>query len=186
MDREQKWIEAARGGDTHCFGLLVERYERPVYRTVYRMLRDADEAREVTQEAMVRAWENLERFRGDSPFAGWLTRIAVYLALNRLREQKKFIRPEDMQQHDAVLEQSAHPGASPLHELLDKEAQRALETALSELPPDFRVPLVLRIYDDYSYEEIAEALDLPIGTVMSRLFRARARLAKRVRSLLGD
>jgi RNA polymerase sigma-70 factor (ECF subfamily) len=184
MDQEQQWIDLARQGDTAAFGRLVERYERPVYRTVYRMLRDGDEAREITQEAMVRAWENLARFRGDSPFAGWLSRIAIYLALNRLRERKKFVRPEDARQHDLVLEQAPTAGATPLSQLLHKEAMGALEQALAELAPEFRVPLMLRLHEEYSYEEIAQALDLPIGTVMSRLFRARERLTKRVRELL--
>ena len=184
MDQEQQWIDAARQGDTAAFGRLAERYERPVFRTVYRMVRDTDEAREITQEAMVRAWENLARFRGDSPFAGWLSRIAIYLALNRLRERKKFVRPEDARQHDLVMEQASADGLTPLHQLLHKEALAALEQALSELTPEFRIPLMLRLHEEYSYEEIASALDLPIGTVMSRLFRARERLARRVRELL--
>jgi RNA polymerase sigma-70 factor (ECF subfamily) len=184
MEQEEEWIAKARLGDQAAFGRLVERYERSVYRTVYRMVRERDEAAEITQEAMVRAWEHLARFRGDSPFAGWLSRIAIYLALNRLREKKKFVRPEDLARHDAVIDQTPSAGPSPLSELLMREAKDALRQALSELPPDFRVPLMLRLYEDYSYEQIAEALDLPIGTVMSRLFRARERLARRVRELL--
>jgi len=185
MDQEQKWIDAARQGDTAAFGRLAERYERPVFRTVYRMVRDTDEAREITQEAMVRAWQNLGRFRGDSPFAGWLSRIAIYLALNRLRERKKFVRPQDARQHDLVIEQTPATGHTPLKQLLDKEARAALDQAVSELPPEFRIPLMLRLHEEYSYEEIARELDLPIGTVMSRLFRARERLARRVKELLN-
>jgi RNA polymerase sigma-70 factor (ECF subfamily) len=185
MDQEHEWIARARAGDQAAFGRLVERYERSVYRTVYRMLRDRDEAAELTQEAMVRAWENLSRFRGDSPFAGWLSRIAIYLALNRLREKKRYVRPEDAARHDAVIDQTPAAGPSPLNELLLREAKEALRQALAELPDEFRVPLVLRLYEDFSYEQIAEALDIPIGTVMSRLYRARERLARRVRELLG-
>ena len=148
------------------------------------MVRERDEAAEITQEAMVRAWEHLARFRGDSPFAGWLSRIAIYLALNRLREKKKFVRPEDAARHDAVIEQTPAAGLSPLSELLKREAKEAFKQALSELPADFRIPLMLRLYEDYSYEQIAQALDLPMGTVMSRLYRARERLARRVRELL--
>lgn len=185
MDSEQSWIDAAKRGDTDAFGLLVTRHQTAVYRMVYRMVRDADDARELTQEAMVRAWLNLSRFRGDAPFAGWLSRIALYLTLNHLRQQKKYVRPADEDQHDSVIGNSRDPEADPLVTLLDDEARRALEVALSELPLQFRLPLLLRVYEEYSYEEIAESLSLPIGTVMSRLFRARERVAQRVRELLG-
>jgi len=184
MDSEQNWIEAAKRGDTLAFGFLIERHEKTLYRTVYRMVRDRDDAREVVQEAMVRAWENLPRFRGEAPFVGWLSRIAIHLALNHLRQQKKFVRPQDAEQHEAVLGTPQEPGSTPLTELLGREEQAALEKALQELPDDFRIPLVLRVYEEYSYDQIATALDLPLGTVMSRLFRARERLAQRVRELL--
>jgi RNA polymerase sigma-70 factor (ECF subfamily) len=185
MDSEQGWIDAAKRGDADAFGHLVTRHQTAVYRMVLRMVRDADDARELTQEAMLRAWLNLARFRGDAPFAGWLSRIALYLTLNHLRQQKKYVRPEDEDQHDAVIENSRDPDADPLVALLNNEAHHALDTALSELPFEFRIPLLLRVYEEYSYEEIAEALSLPIGTVMSRLFRARERVAQRVRELLG-
>jgi RNA polymerase sigma-70 factor (ECF subfamily) len=132
----------------------------------------------------VRAWQNLSRFRGEAPFAGWLSRIAIHLALNRLRERKKFVRPVEEEKHEAMIDQSAQEGKTPLAELLDRESLAALKQAVSELPEEFRTPLELRIYEEYSYEEIASALALPLGTVMSRLFRARDRLSRRVRELL--
>jgi len=183
---DQEWVDAARKGDQAAFGNLVERHQRNVYRSVYRMVRDHDEASEITQEAVVRAWQNLDRFRGEAPFAGWLSRIAIYLALNRIREKKKFVRPEDEQQHDAVMNQAEIAGASPLSDLLDQEAHGALNKAITELPDEFRVPLMLRLHEEFSYERIAETLDVPLGTVMSRLYRARERLGRRVRELLGE
>jgi RNA polymerase sigma-70 factor (ECF subfamily) len=183
-DREREWLAAARNGDADAFGRLVRTYENSVYRSAYRMVHDQDEAAEITQECMVRAWQNLSRFRGEAPFAGWLSRIAIHLALNRLRERKKFVRPVDEEKHEALIDQ-AGAGATPLAELLETESLAALKQAVSELPDEFRAPLVLRLYEEYSYEEIAEALDVPIGTVMSRLFRARERLARRVRELLN-
>ena len=180
---EKEWLEAARGGDSEAFGKLVLAYEGSVYRSAYRMVHDADEASEITQECMVRAWQNLARFRGEAPFAGWLSRIAIHLALNRLRERKKFVRPVDEEKHEAMIEQASED-KTPLAQLLDTESMAALQQAVDELPEEFRAPLVLRIYEEYSYEEISEALELPLGTVMSRLFRARERLARRVRELL--
>lgn len=185
MDSEQQWIDAARQGDTAAFGHLVNRHEKALFRTVFRMIRDRDEAREVVQEAMVRAWENLDRFRGEAPFAGWLSRIAIHLALNKIRQSKKFVRPENEEQHEAVIGSPPDTQSNPLENLLAQEARAALETAIGELPDEFRVPLMLRIHEEYSYEEIGEALGLPMGTVMSRLYRARERLAQRVRELLG-
>lgn len=180
---EKEWLEAARTGDADAFGKLVLAYEGSVYRTAYRMVHDRDEASEITQECMVRAWQNLARFRGEAPFAGWLSRIAIHLALNKLRERKKFVRPVDEAKHEAMIEQASED-KSPLAELVDHESIEALKQAVQELPDEFRAPLVLRIYEEFSYEEIAQALDLPLGTVMSRLFRARERLARRVRELL--
>jgi RNA polymerase sigma-70 factor (ECF subfamily) len=186
MSQEQEWIDAARNGDTAAFEKLIRRHQSSVYRSVLRLLRDRDEAEEIVQEAMVRAWENLRRFRGEAPFAGWLSRIAIYLALNRLRERKKFVRPEDEERHQAVLNRAEERGLTPLGELLKQEAHAALAKAMAELPEEFRVPLSLRVYEEYTYEQIAEALELPLGTVMSRLFRARERIAHRLRSMLSD
>ena len=182
---EGQWLAAARNGDADAFGKLVLAYESSVYRSAFRMVHDQDEAAEITQECMVRAWENLARFRGEAPFAGWLSRIAIHLALNRLRERKKFVRPVDEEKHEAMIDQATE-GRTALAELVDAESLSALKQAVSELPEEFRSPLTLRIYEEYSYEEIAEALQLPIGTVMSRLFRARERLARRVRELLDS
>jgi RNA polymerase sigma-70 factor, ECF subfamily len=183
-DQEALWLEAALRGDKEAFGKLVLKHEQAVYRSAYRLVRDRDEAAEITQECMVRAWQNLARFRGDAPFAGWLSKIAIHLALNRLRDRRKFIRPVEEEQHEALIDQLGQQGPSPLGELLDQESLSALKQAVSELPEEFRTPLLLRIYEDYSYEEIARELELPLGTVMSRLYRARARLARRVHQLL--
>jgi RNA polymerase sigma-70 factor (ECF subfamily) len=183
---EEQWLEAAREGDTVAFGHLIKRHEKSVYRSVYRMVRDPDEAAEITQEALVRAWENLSRFRGEAPFAGWLSKIAIYLALNKLRERKKFVRPRDEAQHEAVMDHADSESETPLSALLNRESMAALQKAISELPDEFRAPLLLRLHEEYSYEEIALSLGLPLGTVMSRLYRARERLTKRVRELLGD
>lgn len=180
---ESQWLDAARNGDTEAFGRLVQAYQSSVYRTAYRMVHDQDEASEIAQDCMVRAWQNLSRFRGEAPFAGWLSRIAIHLALNRLREKKKFVRPVDEEKHEAMIDQASE-GKTPLAELLDTESLSALKQAVSELPEEFRAPLVLRIYEEYSYDEIAAALELPLGTVMSRLYRARERLARRVREIL--
>lgn len=183
---EAQWLAAALQGDADAFGKLVQSHTQSVFRSAYRLVRDEDEAEEITQEAMVRAWQNLPRFRGEAPFAGWLSKIAIHLALNKLRERKKFIRPADEEQHDAVMEKAEPEGPTPLSELLHRESMAALTQAISELPEEFRTPLMLRIYEEYSYEQIALSLSLPLGTVMSRLYRARERLARRMRTLLEE
>lgn len=183
---EARWLAAAQNGDAEAFGRLVQCHQNNVYRLAYRMLHDRDEAAEITQEAMVRAWQHLSRFRGEAPFAGWLSKIAIHLTLNRLREKRKFVRPDDEEQHEAVIDHAEHHDETPLVALLNRETRKALDQAISELPDEFRTPLVLRVYQEYSYEQIAEALELPLGTVMSRLYRARERLSRRVRALLEN
>jgi RNA polymerase sigma-70 factor, ECF subfamily len=164
-------LTRARGGDLPAFEKIVGRYQRRVYGVARRIVRRHEVADDVAQETFIRAWQSLGSFDVERPFGPWVCRIAANLAINQVRAPTW--REDALP--DGAAEEAA-PGRSPLHELLDGEAGQALERALAALPAEQRAVFVLRAVEDLSYREIAAALDLQIGTVMSRLFRARARL----------
>ncbi len=173
-------LARAQRGDLPAFEEVVRRYQRRVYGTALRIVRCHDLADDVSQEAFVRAWRSLDRFDTARPFGPWVCRIAANLALNHLRSPRA--------REEALPEEPAEPRSEapgPLEALLDDEGRRLLEAALAELPAEQRAVFVLRAFEELSYAEIAEALDLQPGTVMSRLFRARERLARALRPYLG-
>ena len=145
-----------------------------------RIVRAHDVADDVTQEAFLRAWRSLERFELGRPFGPWVCRIAANLAVNHVRSPRA--REEGLPEAHAET-RAREPG--PLGQLLDAEGARVLEAAIDQLPQDQRAVLVLRAVEELSYAEIAEALAISPGTVMSRLFRARERLAQALRPYLG-
>jgi RNA polymerase sigma-70 factor, ECF subfamily len=152
-----------------------------VYATAWRVARRHDVADDVAQEAFLRAWQALASFDLDRPFGPWICRIAANLAVNHVRSPEA--REEELPEGHA--EQRA-PGEDPLNRVLDREAKGLLERALLGLPPDQRAVLTLRVVEEMSYREIAEALAVPPGTVMSRLARAREKLAEALRPYLGS
>ncbi len=162
---EAALIRRAKAGDRDAFGALAARWQDSVYRVVRGVLGDPAESEDVTQEAFLRAFEAIGRFRGESGFFTWLYRIAVNAAL-RARERK---RPTV-----AEVPEPEAPAAEPHEE--DGPTLATLERLLRQLPGDYRAIVVLRDIEALSYADIAETLELPMGTVMSRLFRARAEL----------
>jgi len=173
-------LARARQGDLPAFEEIVRRHQRRVYGVALRIVRSHAVADDVTQEAFLRAWRSLERFDVARPFAPWICRIAANLAVNHVRSP---VAREDPLP-DGHGEARA-PAGDPLHSLLDTEARGVLERALEDLPPEQRAVFVLRAIEELSYREIAEALELSPGTVMSRLFRARERLARALEPYLG-
>jgi RNA polymerase sigma-70 factor (ECF subfamily) len=173
-------LEKARGGNLFAFEEIVKRYERRVYGTALRIVRRHDVADDVTQEAFLRAHQSLARFDLSRPFGPWICRIAANLALNHVRspENREEALPEG---HD----EEPSGRASPLDGVLEGEAQRVLAQALDTLSPEQRAVFVLRACEDLSYKEIADTLQLSLGTVMSRLSRARERLRSAVAPYLG-
>lgn len=168
---EQQWIARARHGDADAFEHLVVAYEGPVYRLALRMCGSAEDAREVTQDAFLAAWRGLPVFRGDSRFSSWLYRLTTNAAIDFLRREKRHLgnlpleeAPErpDPQQPELLAEQ--------------REQQEALQRALDQLSPEHRQVLLLRVVQQMSYDEIAQALSLESGTVKSRISRARRQL----------
>ncbi len=171
-DAVPELVDQAQAGDTAAFRQLVEACMRPVYAQAWRLLRDHDDADDVAQETFVRAWQALKRYDGRTSFQGWLHTIATRLALNVIakRQRRRTSGGEDFERA-AETQQSGSPGPEAQVELA--ETRIALEQVLHALPDAFRLPLLLRTYEGLSYAEIARNLDLPMGTVMSRLHRAR-------------
>ena len=158
----------------------MKRYERRVYAVSVRIVRRHDVADDVAQEAFLRAWQALSSFDLSRPFGPWICRIAANLAVNHVRSPEA--REEGLPEGHG--EEPAR-GDDPLARVLDREAERVLHQALAELPSEQRAVLTLRVVEEMSYKEIAEALALPPGTVMSRLARARDKLAEALRPYLA-
>jgi RNA polymerase sigma-70 factor (ECF subfamily) len=177
---EAQLLARAQRGHLFAFEEIVRRYQRRVYAVALRIVRRHDVADDVAQEAFVRAHRNLGSFDSARPFGPWICRITANLALNHLRSPQA--REQELPEGHAE-RASARP--DPLAELLDDEARRVLDRALGELPAEQRAVFVMRVMEDLSYREIADALGIAQGTVMSRLFRARERLREALRPYLG-
>lgn len=177
-------VQAALAGEKEAFGQLVERYQDRLFNTLVRVLGSHEDARDVTQDALVQAYVRLDSFRGDAKFYTWLYRVAMNLALSHRRRR----RPTDSL--DAVKENvGAEPEAqspSATEDLIEQERAQLLQQALLQLEGQYRQILVLRELEGCSYEAIAEILELPVGTVRSRLFRARLQLKKQLQTLMPD
>lgn len=190
-DREvdQQLVERAQRGDKHAFELLVVKYQRRLGRLISRFVRDAAEAEDVTQEAFIKAYRALPAFRGESAFYTWLYRIGINTAKNHLVALGRRVptstmfdteESEDFAGMDVLQDMN-----TPENVLMSKEVVDVVNTTLMKLPEDLRTALTLREIEGLSYEEIAEIMSCPIGTVRSRIFRARETIATNLRPLLG-
>ena len=181
MTREQEAaiVRKVLGGDANAFETLVLEYEKNVYNIALRMTGNSEDAADMTQEAFIKAYNSLQSFRGDSKFSVWLYRIVSNVCLDFLRSRNR--RPtvslsvEDDDGEDAQLDVADESQSPEL--LLDRKLTReSVRRGLDSLPPDYRQILLLREIQGLSYDEIAQALSLEVGTVKSRIFRARKRL----------
>jgi RNA polymerase sigma-70 factor (ECF subfamily) len=177
---EAELLARARDGNLFAFEDIVKRYQRRVYATAMRIVRRHDVADDVVQEAFLRAHQALGRFDLTRPFGPWICRIAANLAVNHLRSPVS--REQPLPEAHAETPMS---GPSALAGVLDREASRELARALDTLSADQRAVFSLRVFEELSYKEIAEALEISIGTVMSRLSRARERLRVALTPYLG-
>lgn len=181
LQAEQDLIEAARGGDSHAYGVLVCRYQAGVVRVVYRMCGDAGLAEEAAQDAFLRAWQNLNSYKPQHAFRSWVYRIAINAALDALRAEKPASGLDDL----AEMRQPAGSlGADPEREVEQRQRAERVRRAVMALPAASRAVLVLREWGELSYHEIAETLGIPVGTVMSRLNSARGQLRQALSGLL--
>lgn len=173
-------------GDTEAFEQLVFRHRDKIYARAMLMMRNEEEALDLSQEAWVKAWQRLHQFQGDSSFATWMTRIVINLCLDQIRRQKK-TRSESIEQleEDAggVERQMPVEVINPTEGLEKTELRRRIDEAMSKLTPAHRVVLVMHEFEGLQYKEIADRIGISIGTVMSRLFYARRRLASLLQSL---
>ncbi len=190
-DREvdQQLVERAQRGDKHAFELLVTKYQRRLGRLISRFVRNAAEAEDLTQEAFIKAYRALPAFRGDSAFYTWLYRIGINTAKNFLLAQGRSAptsTPFDAEEAEAFEDAALlHEVATPENELMSKQVVEVVNSSLQQLPEDLRTALTLREIEGMSYEEIAAVMNCPIGTVRSRIFRAREVVAANLRPLLG-
>lgn len=168
---ELLWISRARGGDRDAFGELVEQYRDNVYRLAYRMCGNAYDADEAAQEAFVAAWRALPNFRGDAKFSTWLYRLTTNAAIDVMRREKRHQTVGDGEMVDL-----ADDADSPQETVERTEQQEAVQKALATLSEEYREVLLLRYMEELDYAEIAEVLQLPSGTVKSRINRAKAAL----------
>ena len=170
-------------GDKRAFDLLVLKYQYKLQAIVGRFIRDTDEVADVTQEAFIKAYKALPKFRGDSQFYTWLYRIAINTAKNYLVSKSRRPANTDIDVQDA--EQFSNndkliDGATPENSIMTEELATIIKNALNALPEDLRTALTLREFEGMSYEDIAAVMDCPVGTVRSRIFRAREFLDERV------
>lgn len=173
--QKQKWIAAARRGDQDAFAELVRFYEKRVLALTLRMCRNAEDAAEAAQEAFFAAWQGLESFRGESSFSTWLYRLASNACVDLLRKEGRHRAAVSLDDEDLNLDVPA-PIPSPQEAAERRELGEQIEAGLRALPPEYRAVLVLREIHQLRYDEIAQALELDVGTVKSRISRGRKRL----------
>jgi RNA polymerase sigma-70 factor (ECF subfamily) len=187
-DIDQQLVERVQRGDKAAFDLLVSKYQRKIFRLLSRLIRDQAEVEDIAQEAFIKAYRALPNFRGDSAFYTWLYRIAINTAKNHLVSQGR--RAPTTTEADIEEAETFDDGDhlrdlnTPESMLLSKQVGEAVNRAIDQLPEDLRTAIVLREIEGLSYEEIAESMSCPIGTVRSRIFRAREAIAQELKPVL--
>lgn len=189
-DREvdQQLVERVQNGDKHAFDLLVTKYQRKLGRLLSRFIRDPTEVEDVTQEAFIKAYRALPGFRGDSAFYTWLYRIGINTAKNHLVAMGR--RAPTSTGMDAEEAESLESGDqlrdlnTPENQMMSRQVGETVNQTLQELPEELRTAITLREIEGLSYEEIATVMQCPVGTVRSRIFRAREAVAEKLKPLL--
>ena len=193
-DSDAMLVQRTLAGEQRAFDLLVIRYQRRVERLIGRMVRDVDLVQDIAQETFVRAYRALAQFRGDAQFYTWLYRIAVNTAKKQLLELKRdplvfqsqlsSVEDDETSSPERELNAQVADAETPDAVLASKEIAEAVNAALEALPEELRMAITLREMEGMSYEEIAQALECPIGTVRSRIFRAREAISQRIKPML--
>ncbi len=188
-ETDQQLVERVQRGDSRAFDLLVRKYQHKIVSVIGRYVSDWSEAQDVSQEAFLRAYRAIQAFRGDSAFYTWMYRIAINTAKNYLVSQGRRPPTDDIPIDDAVIHEGSlrlREMATPERELMRQEIEQTVFATVEALPEELRVAITLREVDGLSYEEIAETMNCPIGTVRSRIFRAREAIDTQLRPLLSD
>jgi RNA polymerase sigma-70 factor (ECF subfamily) len=184
---DQKLVERVQRGDKNAFNLLVTKYQHKVANLVSRYVKNHSDVPDIVQEAFIKAYRALPNFRGDSAFYTWLYRIAVNCAKNHMVASNRKPPGSDIEVEDAEIYDSGEAlreNASPEKLLLTNEIKKVIFDTIEQLPEDLRTAINLRELEGLSYEEIAHIMDCPVGTVRSRIFRARDTVDKKIRPLL--
>ncbi|RLK50305.1 RNA polymerase RpoE-like sigma-24 subunit [Alkalispirillum mobile] len=184
---DQELVERAQAGDKRAFDALVIKYQQKVVKLVSRYVREPSDALDIAQEAFIKAYRALPRFRGDSSFYTWLYRIAINTAKNHLVAQGRRPPDSDVDAEDAErydIDSGLRDHDTPEGYARRDEIERTVVDAIESLPEDLRTAITLRELEGMTYEEISKAMDCPVGTVRSRIFRAREAIDKRLRPLV--
>ena len=182
-------VKRVQGGDKTAFDVLVRKYQHRIGAVIGRFVHDYAESQDIAQETFIRAYRALNSFRGDAQFYTWLYRIAVNTAKNHLVSMKRRPPTSDVDADDAEHYEGAyrmHDSDTPEHELLREEIARTVSEVVAALPEELRQAITLREMEGLSYDEISETMDCPIGTVRSRIFRAREAIDLRLRPLMDS
>ena len=189
MDSDQKWVEQCQEGDAQAFRQLVEKYEGRIYNLACSIVGDRDAAQDAAQETFIRAYQAISRFRGQSTFYTWLYRIGVNVCLNAAQKEKRRVDTaslDDVIESKSISSDVIFSKKAPDSDIERIQLREHIQKVLQELTPDHRAVIVLKDLEDQSQEEIAEALGCSIGTVKSRLSRARAHLRDLLRPLYEE
>lgn len=170
-------VRRVQRGDREAFAALVTRHQRYVYNLAYRLLRDPSEAEDLAQEAFLRAWRGLGNFRGEAKFTTWLYRIVTNLCYNRLNSLRRQLLDTDVDDVDTLALSSDKDPATAVEAA---ERRAFLHRQIAALPEKYQLVITLFYLQEFSYQEIAQVLDLPLGTVKTHLFRARERLKRQI------
>lgn len=184
---DQQLVERVQRGDKQAFNLLVVKYQHKVANLIGRYVKNPGDVADVAQEAFIKAYRSLPNFRGESAFYTWLYRIAVNTAKNYLVSQGRRPPANDVDAEDAEFYDGAdalRESATPERQLLSDEIKRMVFATIESLPQELKVAITLREIEGMSYEEIAAVMDCPVGTVRSRIFRAREAIDKKIQPLL--
>ncbi|MGI9290074.1 MAG: RNA polymerase sigma factor RpoE [Gammaproteobacteria bacterium] len=186
---DQLLVERVKAGDKHAFDLLVLKYQHRIIKLIMRYIRDPAEAMDVSQEAFIKAYRALPKFRGDSAFYTWMYRIAINTAKNHivaarrrpLEYASEISEPEEYDWHTSMQDAD-----SPERQAMGDDLRNAVAETIASLPDELRMAITLRELDGLSYDEIAQVMECPVGTVRSRIFRAREALDNRIQSMMDD
>jgi RNA polymerase sigma-70 factor (ECF subfamily) len=174
VESDEVLIARVKKGDCEAFNPLVERYKMPLYKVLYRMVHNRDDAEDLVEEAFIKAYRAISRFDLDRSFYAWICRIAVNNAINYIKKERRGqVQSIGMVEYRLVAEKG-----NPVKMTREKILKERINAAIAKLPEEYRMILVLRVDDEYSYDEISNMLKIPKGTVMSRLARARQKLKK--------
>jgi len=187
-DLDRDLVRRVQLGDKSAFDLLVIKYQHKIVHLVNRYVKDPSEAQDVAQDTFVKAYKALGDFRGDSAFYTWLYRIAINTAKNYLLSRSRRHSDYEVDMQDAEQVENApqlKDIETPEHQLMNDQIIQVIKSAIEKLPEEMRIAITLREFEGMSYEEIAEAMDCPIGTVRSRIFRAREAIDEKLNPLLG-